>query len=84
MIVMCGKTQVEIESEEAKAKLSRSICEINRGLLEIDAKSNRALRAIAVGAGTEEDKNILVELESKAAALRVKLSSLTSSEGSAL
>lgn len=55
----------------------RRVMEIHNRLYQIDQKSLRPLRAIAEKADTDEDHEILAELNNEAENLRVELRSLT-------
>lgn len=50
--------------------------EIIIALSQIDAASARPLRAILVGSATNEDRDLLTELDEQAAALRAELAAL--------
>jgi len=66
-------TQKEIDDK----KKAQRIAEIKGELAQIDVKSNRPLRARAVGKATTEDDNILKDLDDQAEALRMELKSLS-------
>jgi hypothetical protein len=68
------------EAELAAAATAKRKAEILANLSALDAKSLRPLRAVAAGTGTDEDKAMLTTLEEEAAAYRVELATLATSE----
>jgi hypothetical protein len=75
--IVLGKTAAEQEAEAAENRKS----EINSELAEIDARSGRAARAVALAVSTgqsplQADTDRLTALEAEAEALRAELQNL--------
>jgi hypothetical protein len=75
--IVLGKTQAELDAEAAEKRKN----EINAELAEIDARSGRAARAVALAVSTgqtpiQADTDRLAALEAEAEALRAELQNL--------
>lgn len=66
----------ETDQERAERENRLRSAEIARRFAEIDRERIRPLAAIAVGAGTDEDKSRLAALEQEAAQLREELAEI--------
>lgn len=67
---------VDIIPTESPVTDEEKILSIKKQLDEIDRQAIRPLRAIAAGTDTEEDRDILANLEQQAAELRQQLAAL--------
>lgn len=73
-----GNTEEEIQEQEKQNQINELIQQLD----EIDLRTVRPLRAIQSGQGTEEDQQMLNELEAQAEEIRQQIRDLNNNEDS--
>ena len=71
-----GKTQAEVDVETTTAMLKAERAELTAQCDAYDLKAIRPLRAIAAGAGTDNDRAKVSEIEAAVAPIRVRIKEL--------
>lgn len=76
MTFSSGKSLADAKAEQEDKAIADESASILAELYALDRKSDRALRAYAIGKATDKDKAKLVQIETEAVALRDRLAEL--------